>query len=56
MEDAVCSAVNVKETSLEGLVNRPYETFSETLLRMIDERGLTDPQLQQKCRIILENI
>ena len=27
MEDAVCSAVNVKETSLEDLVNRPYETL-----------------------------
>ena len=40
-----------KESSLEEAVNNLGESFQERLLRMIDERNLTDPQVYKKANI-----
>lgn len=40
-----------KKQSLEDVINRMDETFSEMLLRLIDERGLKDPDVYKKANV-----
>lgn len=49
MEKAAVSSK--KEKSLEELIGRASETFSEALIRLIDERGLKDPEVYKKANI-----
>lgn len=42
---------DVKGRSLQELMNNVGETFQQCLLRMIDERGLTDAQVYKKANI-----
>jgi len=41
----------IREESLEDLLRQPDETFSETLLRMIDRSGRTDADVYRKANI-----
>ena len=41
----------VSEESLKQLVDSPGETFSQSLLRLIDEKGLKDPEVYQKANL-----
>jgi O-acetyl-ADP-ribose deacetylase (regulator of RNase III)/transcriptional regulator with XRE-family HTH domain len=40
-----------KKKSLDDVVNHLDETFSEMLLRLIDEKGLKDPQVYKKANV-----
>lgn len=40
-----------KKKSLSALVGRPEEDFSTQLFRLIDERGLSDPEVYKKANI-----
>ncbi len=56
MGEAVCAPAAAAEEdsafdSLDEILGAAEETFSETLLRLIDERGLTDPQVYRKANI-----
>lgn len=48
---AAAAAPALKASSLEDALNDLDESFSEMLLRMIDERGLADPQVYKKANI-----
>lgn len=52
-EDAApaAEAAAVRGRKLEDLISEVEDTFSEALLRMIDARGLTDPQVYKKANI-----
>lgn len=41
----------LRRRQLEDVVNQVDETFSEALLRMIDERGLADPEVYKRANI-----
>ncbi len=45
------SSYDVAGRSLQDLMNNVGETFQQCLLRMIDERGLTDAQVYKKANI-----
>jgi hypothetical protein len=38
-------------SGLERFIERPSESFTQALLRLIDERGLTDPQVYQRANL-----
>ncbi|MCR5781776.1 MAG: macro domain-containing protein [Clostridia bacterium] len=44
-------APNQKKLSLEDAVNNLGESFQQRLLRMIDERGLTDPEVYKRANV-----
>ena len=48
---APAMSVSPQMNSLEEALNNLDESFSEMLLRLIDERGLTDPQVYKKANI-----
>lgn len=48
---APAAAVYDGSVSLEDALNALDESFSEMLLRMIDERGLADPQVYKKANV-----
>lgn len=52
--DAVCAAPSVPkmpQSSLEDALNSLDESFSEMLLRKIDEKHLTDPEVYKKANV-----
>ena len=51
LSEVCCAAPSVAAGSLEDALNALDESFSEMLLRMIDERGLTDPQVYKKANV-----
>ena len=42
---------NEKKASLEDVVNNLGESFQHRLLRMIDERGMTDPEVYKRANV-----
>lgn len=45
------SSFQKQQTGLENLINSIDENFSEMLFRLIDEKGLTDPECYRKANI-----
>jgi transcriptional regulator with XRE-family HTH domain len=43
--------IKPKKKSLEDVINYLDETFSEMLLRLIDERGLKDPEVYKRANV-----
>lgn len=48
---AAMDEVFVRERRLEDAVNQTEETFAEALLRHIDERGLSDPDVYKRAQM-----
>jgi len=46
-----CGAPTVSQSALEHALKRAGESFTEMLLRLIDERGLNDPAVYQRANI-----
>lgn len=46
-----CPATDAKKASLEEAVGRLGESFRQRLLRMIDERGMTDPEVYKRANL-----
>lgn len=51
MDMEVFSKVKSNKRSLEDVVNHLDETFSEMLLRLIDESGMKDPEVYKKANV-----
>ncbi|MEN6339298.1 MAG: macro domain-containing protein [Clostridiaceae bacterium] len=50
-EEAVDAAPHPAPSALERFIERAGESFTQALLRLIDERGLTDPQVYQRANL-----
>jgi len=51
ISDKNMAPVKPKKKSLDDVISHLDETFSETLLRIIDERGLKDPEVYKKANV-----
>ena len=51
MRNETMAPVKPKKKSLDDVISHLDETFSETLLRIIDERGLKDPEVYKKANV-----
>ena len=51
IRDAVCSSTRVKERTLEDVLRQLEESFSEALVRMMNERGMKAPQVYKSANI-----
>lgn len=50
-EEAAETAPYAAPSALERFIERAGESFTQALLRLIDERGLTDPQVYQRANL-----
>ncbi len=50
-ESAYSVPYSPKQQSLDDVIKRMDETFAEMLLRLIDERGLKDPDVYKKANV-----
>ncbi len=50
-KESVCFSAPLEKRSLDNLMDELEDTFSESLMRIIDQKGLKDPEVYKKANI-----